>query len=231
MRSPVESSMSSSRGFGAGETSPASARSESVDFPIADTVPTTFRPRRLAATKRVATCRTLSASATEEPPNFITTVSTAGGVIAAQCMAGRVLRDEARPAVRPETGRDGNARAERRVGDGLERLHDEREVPGPDVEVGVGRVAVLRAADADLRRRLVERQREDRGRPELLPRRLPCLVPAPREELLGERLERRELLRRARRPASPCRGRPPSGSSSSARRPTGRARSRPAASP
>ena len=82
MRSPVERSMSSSRGFGVGETSFASAMSESVDFPIAETVPTTFRPRRFASTKRVATCRTLSASATEEPPNFITTVSTAGGVIA-----------------------------------------------------------------------------------------------------------------------------------------------------
>ena len=65
-----------------GETSVASAMSESVDFPIADTVPTTFSPRRFAATKRAATCRTLLASATDEPPNFITTVSTTGGVIA-----------------------------------------------------------------------------------------------------------------------------------------------------
>ena len=78
IRSPVERSMSSSRGFGAGETSSASAISESVDFPIAETVPTTFRLRRFASTNRVATCRTFSASATEEPPNFMAIVSTPG---------------------------------------------------------------------------------------------------------------------------------------------------------
>ena len=47
MRSPVESSMSSSRPSGSGETSCASAISESVVLPIAETVPTTRRPLRL----------------------------------------------------------------------------------------------------------------------------------------------------------------------------------------
>jgi hypothetical protein len=55
MRSPVERSMSSSRGFGVGETSEASASSWSVVFPIAETVPTTFSPRRFASTNRCAT--------------------------------------------------------------------------------------------------------------------------------------------------------------------------------
>ena len=65
----------SSRGFGAGETSLARAMSWSVVLPIAETVPTTFRPLRLASTNRRATCRILTGSATDEPPNFITTVS------------------------------------------------------------------------------------------------------------------------------------------------------------
>jgi len=74
MRSPVESSMSISRGLGVGETSLASAISESVVRPIAETVPTTRRPRSFASTRRRATRRMHSASATDEPPNFITTV-------------------------------------------------------------------------------------------------------------------------------------------------------------
>ena len=44
MRSPVESSMSISRGCGWGETSRASAPSWSVVCPIAETTPTTRRP-------------------------------------------------------------------------------------------------------------------------------------------------------------------------------------------
>ena len=77
IRSPVESIMSSSRGCGEGDTSRASARSVSVVLPIAETVATTRRPRRRASTMRRATVRTLSGSATDEPPNFITTVSNA----------------------------------------------------------------------------------------------------------------------------------------------------------
>ena len=72
--------MSSSRGSGVGETSLARAISWSVVFPIADTVPTTSRPRRFASTNRFATSFTFSGSATEEPPNFITTVPGAPGV-------------------------------------------------------------------------------------------------------------------------------------------------------
>src|SRR5882757_689237 len=44
---------------------------------MAETVPTTRRPARLASTRRCATPRTFSASATDDPPNFITTVSNA----------------------------------------------------------------------------------------------------------------------------------------------------------
>ena len=77
MRSPVESSMSSSRPSGWGETSWASAISESVVLPMAETVPTTRSPLRFASTRRCATPRTLAASATDDPPNFITTVSNA----------------------------------------------------------------------------------------------------------------------------------------------------------
>jgi hypothetical protein len=68
----------SSRGLGVGETSLASASSESVVLPIAETVPTTSRPCRFASTNRFATSLTLSGSATDEPPNFITIVSAAG---------------------------------------------------------------------------------------------------------------------------------------------------------
>src|SRR5687768_8502744 len=162
--------MSSSRAFGVGETSLASAIRESVDFPIAETVPTTFSPRRFASTKRLATCRTFSASATEEPPNFITTVSTVGCPISP-------LRHQAGPAIRLQPRRHGYPGTERRVRDGVERLDDERQVAGPDVEVGVGRVAVVGTAVADLRGGLVERQRQDRGRLELFRGRLPRFCP------------------------------------------------------
>ena len=64
--------MSISRGCGRGETSAASATSWSVVVPIAETTPTTCRPVSWAATSRSATLRILSASATDEPPNFIT---------------------------------------------------------------------------------------------------------------------------------------------------------------
>ena len=67
-------------------------------------------------------------------------------------------------------------------------------MPGPDVEVGVGRVAVLGPAGADLRGGLVERQRNDRRCLELLRGRLPRLEPPAGKELLRERLERDSLL-------------------------------------
>ena len=72
MRSPVESSMSISRGCGRGDTSAASAASVSVVSPMADTTPTVGRPVSWVATMRRATLRILSVSATEVPPNFIT---------------------------------------------------------------------------------------------------------------------------------------------------------------
>ena len=77
--------MSNSRTFGVGETWWARSISPSVVLPIAETVPTTRRPRCFASTSRRATCLILSGSATDEPPNFMTTVSksTAAGYRAA----------------------------------------------------------------------------------------------------------------------------------------------------
>ena len=72
MRSPTESSMSSSRSCGRGETWWASATSSSVVWPIAETTATTLCPRSRASTRRRATRRSFSASPTDVPPNFIT---------------------------------------------------------------------------------------------------------------------------------------------------------------
>ena len=74
MRSPVESSMSISRGSGVGETSSAIAISSSVVLPRAESTATTRLPSSRAATIRRAARLMRSASATEVPPNFITTV-------------------------------------------------------------------------------------------------------------------------------------------------------------
>src|SRR6187551_695410 len=124
--------MSSSRGFGVGETSEARASSSSVVLPMAETVPTTFNPRRFASTNRRATWRILSGSATEEPPNFITTVSNSG-----VCTGEVSLLDEARAAVGLQRGRHRDARSKRRVGNRVERRHDEGQVTGPHIELGV----------------------------------------------------------------------------------------------
>ena len=75
MRSPVESSMSISRGCGRSETSCAIATSSSVVFPRAERTATTSLPASFAATIRPAARLMRSASATEVPPNFMTTVS------------------------------------------------------------------------------------------------------------------------------------------------------------
>src|SRR5438034_4295820 len=72
-------SMSSSRGFGSGETSYASETSSSVCWPIAETTATTRVPDRLASTSREATRRIFSGSATEVPPNFMTRVPAPAG--------------------------------------------------------------------------------------------------------------------------------------------------------
>src|SRR6266540_6697133 len=82
-RSPVESSMSISRGSGLVDTSYASETSSSVCLPRADRTATTFVPASLALTMRRAARLMRSGSATEVPPNFITTVS-----VPADAMAG-----------------------------------------------------------------------------------------------------------------------------------------------
>ncbi len=74
MRSPAVSNMSSSRGGGAGETCWARSISSSVMSPMAETTTTTSLPSRLVSMMRRATRLTLSASATEEPPYFCTTM-------------------------------------------------------------------------------------------------------------------------------------------------------------
>ena len=84
MRSPVDSSMSISRGAGAGATSWAMATSSSVCLPRADTTATTPLPSSALVTMRLAARWMRSASATEVPPNFITTVSTGAEAIGGQ---------------------------------------------------------------------------------------------------------------------------------------------------
>ena len=74
MRSPVESSMSISRGSGAVDTSSAIEISSSVVFPRAESTATTRCPCSRADTIRRAARLIRSASATEVPPNFITMV-------------------------------------------------------------------------------------------------------------------------------------------------------------
>ena len=80
------------------------------------------------------------------------------------------------------------------AGTGRERSDGERDVAGPDVELGVGRAAVVRPTDGDLGRCLVERQREHAGRLQLLARRRARVGPAAGQQLLGERLEHGVLL-------------------------------------
>ena len=74
MRSPTEISMSSSRAFGFAEISCASRTRSSVESPIAESTATTRFPASRAATSRCPTAFKRSTSATEVPPNFMTTV-------------------------------------------------------------------------------------------------------------------------------------------------------------
>ena len=74
IRSPVESSMSISRGSGAVDTSSAIEISSSVVLPRAESTATTRWPCSRADTIRRAARLIRSASATDVPPNFITTV-------------------------------------------------------------------------------------------------------------------------------------------------------------
>ena len=73
-RSPVERSMSISRGSGVDEISSASAISWSVVWPRAESTATTRAPASRLATIFSAAERMRCASATEVPPNFMTTV-------------------------------------------------------------------------------------------------------------------------------------------------------------
>ncbi len=70
IRSPAVSSMSSSRGRGCADTRRARSIRSSVVSPIAEMTTTTSLPSAWVATIRRATRLILSASATEEPPNF-----------------------------------------------------------------------------------------------------------------------------------------------------------------
>lgn len=72
MRSPAESSMSSSRGCGSRATLAASPSSSSVVCPMAETTTQTRFPTSAVATTRRATARMRSASATDVPPYFWT---------------------------------------------------------------------------------------------------------------------------------------------------------------
>ena len=92
MRSPVESSMSISRGSGAVETSSAIEISSSVVLPRAESTATTRWPCSRAATIRRAARLMRSASATEVPPNFITTVPDTLGSLGAVGYAARCER-------------------------------------------------------------------------------------------------------------------------------------------
>ena len=74
MRSPVDRSMSISRGSGTGETSAAIATSSSVVEPRALSTATTRLPASFCATIRAAARLRRPASATEVPPNFMTMV-------------------------------------------------------------------------------------------------------------------------------------------------------------
>ena len=76
IRSPAVMSMSSSRGGGSGLTSWARSSSSSVVSPIAETTTQTSWPARRVSVIRLATRLMLSASASEDPPYFWTTMGT-----------------------------------------------------------------------------------------------------------------------------------------------------------
>ena len=86
-----------------------------------------------------------------------------------------------------------HAVADALVGNGIARHEPEREDARPDRKVDVGRV-VLGRTGPDLRRRLVDRDREDVRLLQLLRARLPRIRPAARDEVVGDRLERGQLL-------------------------------------
>ena len=78
IRSPVESSMSISRGSGVAKTSSAIAISSSVVLPRAESTATTEWPSWCFSTIRCAARLMRPASATDVPPNFMTMIEDMG---------------------------------------------------------------------------------------------------------------------------------------------------------
>ena len=101
MRSPVESSMSSSRASGAAETSPAIASSSSVVLPRAESTATTRAPASRRSTMRRAARLMRCASATDVPPNFITTSSDTPQDIRVSAVGGRAAEAREKITTRP----------------------------------------------------------------------------------------------------------------------------------
>ncbi len=79
IRSPAVSSMSISRGSGTGVICVASETSSSVVSPMAETTTTTSLPASRVLATRSATRPIRSASPTEVPPYFCTTIGMAEG--------------------------------------------------------------------------------------------------------------------------------------------------------
>ena len=79
IRSPVDRSMSISRGCGRSDTSWAIDTSSSVNLPCAERTATTRLPSSFARTMRWAARTMRSLFATEVPPNFMTTVPVIAG--------------------------------------------------------------------------------------------------------------------------------------------------------
>ena len=100
MRSPAVISMSSSRGGGTGLTSRARSSRSSVVSPMADTATTTSWPAFFVSAIRRATRLMLSASASDDPPYFWTTMGTCYSRDGGSCGVATTLTG------RPRTGRD-----------------------------------------------------------------------------------------------------------------------------
>src|SRR3954451_7533017 len=98
--------MSSSRPAGVGETWLARSISSSVVSPMAETTTTTWLPAFLVSTMRRATRLMLSASATEEPPYFCTTMPTAAHLVASWAGSRTDRRPRMRARTRSPRGRD-----------------------------------------------------------------------------------------------------------------------------
>ena len=97
IRSPVESSMSISRGSGRSEISRAISTSSSVVLPRAESTATTLLPASRAATISRAARLISSGPATEVPPNFITTIWV-DPAFSGACITGSAMEGEHRLA-------------------------------------------------------------------------------------------------------------------------------------